>query len=146
LVGFCASGGVLVQVKSRDWPSALELATLRAFPYPPGFRRIVHRWRDRARTPAGIARLHGSIRQDRLAAVGKPTGVVDSQLAANQASLAALEAVQQQLVLRTKSRAVRGVRGTAVGTTVRKPLRGNADLPPSEREGNGSEARCRPPT
>ena len=42
---------VLVQVKSRDWPSTLERQVLCAFPAPPNARKLLHRWRDRQRLP-----------------------------------------------------------------------------------------------
>lgn len=42
---------LLVQVKSRDWPGFAEMARLQAFPAPPGVRKVVHRWRDRASVP-----------------------------------------------------------------------------------------------
>jgi Holliday junction resolvase len=42
---------VLVQVKTRDWPSAAEMEVLREFPAPPNARKLVHRWRDGQRRP-----------------------------------------------------------------------------------------------
>lgn len=42
---------LLVQVKANRWPSARELAELRALPTPANCRRLVHRWRDRANVP-----------------------------------------------------------------------------------------------
>jgi hypothetical protein len=42
---------VLVQVKTRDWPSAAELEALKLFPAPPNCRKLVHRWRDGQRMP-----------------------------------------------------------------------------------------------
>jgi hypothetical protein len=42
---------VLCQVKTRDWPGSVEMATLRAFPAPTSARKIVHRWRSRQRSP-----------------------------------------------------------------------------------------------
>lgn len=42
---------VLCQVKSNAWPGSAEMETLRAFPAPPNARKLVHRWRDRARQP-----------------------------------------------------------------------------------------------
>jgi uncharacterized protein with GYD domain len=42
---------VLVQVKTRDWPGAAEMETLRQFPAPPNARKLVHRWRDGQRRP-----------------------------------------------------------------------------------------------
>jgi hypothetical protein len=51
IIGIGSADVVLVQVKSRDWPSAEEMETLRAFRCPPNCKRLVHRWRDRARLP-----------------------------------------------------------------------------------------------
>lgn len=42
---------VLLQVKTRDWPSSTEMAALHAFQAPPGVLKLVHRWRDRQRRP-----------------------------------------------------------------------------------------------
>jgi len=42
---------VLVQVKTRDWPSAAEMEQLRAFRCPANCKRLVHRWRDRQGSP-----------------------------------------------------------------------------------------------
>lgn len=42
---------VLVQVKTRDWPGSAELGILTAFAVPPNARKVLHRWRDRQRTP-----------------------------------------------------------------------------------------------
>jgi hypothetical protein len=41
----------LVQVKTRDWPGTAEMETLKLFPGPANCRKLVHRWRDRQRTP-----------------------------------------------------------------------------------------------
>jgi hypothetical protein len=51
LIGVGSTDVVLVQVKTRDWPGAVEMESLRLFPCPPNCRRLVHRWRDRQRTP-----------------------------------------------------------------------------------------------
>lgn len=51
LVGIGATDVVLVQVKTRDWPGSAELETLNAFPAPANARKLLHRWRDRQRTP-----------------------------------------------------------------------------------------------
>ena len=51
LVGVSADGFVLCQVKTRDWPPSTEMETLEAFPCPSNCRRLVHRWRDRRRSP-----------------------------------------------------------------------------------------------
>lgn len=41
----------LVQVKTRDWPGADEMETLREFRCPPNCRKLVHRWVDGKRLP-----------------------------------------------------------------------------------------------
>jgi Holliday junction resolvase len=51
IVGVSANAFVLVQCKTRDWPSAEEMEGLRAFRCPSNCRRLVHRWRDRQRLP-----------------------------------------------------------------------------------------------
>jgi hypothetical protein len=51
LIGINGAGGVLCQVKTRDWPGTLERRTLAEYPAPPGFMKIIHRWRPRLRTP-----------------------------------------------------------------------------------------------
>lgn len=51
LIGVSGSDVVLCQVKTRDWPGAAEMETLRAFPAPAIARKLVHRWRDRQRLP-----------------------------------------------------------------------------------------------
>jgi Holliday junction resolvase len=40
-----------VQVKSNSWPGSAEMEMLREFVVPPSVRKVVHRWRDRARLP-----------------------------------------------------------------------------------------------
>lgn len=42
---------ILLQVKSRDWPSSSELEAIRAFVAPSNCRRIIHRWVDRKALP-----------------------------------------------------------------------------------------------
>ncbi len=51
LVAISSTDVVLVQVKTRDWPGAIEMETLQGFRVPPNCRRLVHRWRDRQRVP-----------------------------------------------------------------------------------------------
>jgi hypothetical protein len=51
LVGIGSTDIVLVQCKTRDWPSAVEMEALDLFPAPPNARKLVHRWRDRERRP-----------------------------------------------------------------------------------------------
>jgi uncharacterized protein with GYD domain len=42
---------VLCQVKTRDWPGAVEMETLSNFPAPACCRKLIHRWRDHQRVP-----------------------------------------------------------------------------------------------
>jgi Holliday junction resolvase-like predicted endonuclease len=51
LIGISASDLVLVQVKTRDWPGTLERLALAECAAPPHTRKLLHRWRDGARTP-----------------------------------------------------------------------------------------------
>ncbi len=51
LIGIGSTDVALVQVKTRDWPGAVEMETLRDFVAPPNARKLVHRWRDRQRVP-----------------------------------------------------------------------------------------------
>ena len=51
LIGIGSTDVVLVQVKTRDWPGALEMDQLKLFPAPPNCRKLLHRWRDRQRRP-----------------------------------------------------------------------------------------------
>ena len=51
IIGVGSTDLVLVQVKTRDWPGAAEMETLRLFPAPENCRKLVHRWRDRQRVP-----------------------------------------------------------------------------------------------
>ena len=51
IIGIGSKDVVLVQVKTRDWPGAVEMESLREFPVPPNARKLVHRWRDRERLP-----------------------------------------------------------------------------------------------
>lgn len=51
IVGVSSRGVVLVQVKTRDWPGAAEMETLALFRTQANCRKLVHRWRDRQRTP-----------------------------------------------------------------------------------------------
>jgi len=43
LNGIGSTDVVLVQVKTRDWPSAAEMGALSTFRMPPNCRRLVHR-------------------------------------------------------------------------------------------------------
>lgn len=49
--GVSATDVVLVQVKTRDWPSSSEMETLKEFCAPPSCKKLVHRWRNRQRLP-----------------------------------------------------------------------------------------------
>jgi Holliday junction resolvase len=51
IIGISPTDGVLVQVKTRDWPGTVEMETINLFPVPPNARKLVHRWRHRQRTP-----------------------------------------------------------------------------------------------
>lgn len=51
VIGVSGTDVVLVQVKSRDWPGAVEMELLRGFAVPPGVKRLIHRWRDGASRP-----------------------------------------------------------------------------------------------
>lgn len=51
VIGIGSTDVVLVQVKSNAWPGSVEMETLKSFATPPNCRRLVHRWRDRARMP-----------------------------------------------------------------------------------------------
>jgi len=51
VIGIGAADIVLVQVKTRDWPGAIEMELLRGFPAPPNARKLIHRWRDGQRMP-----------------------------------------------------------------------------------------------
>ena len=54
---------LLCQVKSNVWPRSAEMEAIEAFPCPPGVRKIVHRWKDRAAAPdvreIGIGNVYG---------------------------------------------------------------------------------------
>ena len=43
--------GVAVQVKSNKWPSRDEMKRIVDFVVPPGFRKLVIRWRDYQKLP-----------------------------------------------------------------------------------------------
>jgi Holliday junction resolvase len=52
IIGIGPTDVVLCQVKSNEWPGRLEMETMREFTCPrAGVRRLVHRWRDYARSP-----------------------------------------------------------------------------------------------
>jgi Holliday junction resolvase-like predicted endonuclease len=51
IVGIGTTDIVLVQVRTRDWPSLLERAALAEFQAPPNARKLLHRWKPRGRWP-----------------------------------------------------------------------------------------------
>lgn len=51
IIGIGSKDVILLQVKTRDWPGAVEMETIRDFHCPPNCRRLIHRWRDRVRLP-----------------------------------------------------------------------------------------------
>lgn len=51
IMGVGALDVVLCQVKTRDWPGAVEMERLRTFPAPSNCRKLLHRWRSRRRAP-----------------------------------------------------------------------------------------------
>jgi hypothetical protein len=51
VIAISSTDVILCQVKTRDWPGALETETLRLFEAPPNARKIIHRWRDRQSFP-----------------------------------------------------------------------------------------------
>ena len=51
IIGIGSSDVVLPQVKTRDWPSSVEMETLQLFAAPANARKLVHRWRDRQQLP-----------------------------------------------------------------------------------------------
>lgn len=51
IIGIGKHDFALVQVKTRDWPGAVEMETLKMFEVPFNCKRLIHRWRDHQRTP-----------------------------------------------------------------------------------------------
>jgi hypothetical protein len=51
IIGIGPTDLVLVQVKTRDWPGTVEMELLRGFRCPPNAKKLIHRWRHRARLP-----------------------------------------------------------------------------------------------
>ncbi len=68
IIGIGSTDLVLVQVKTRDWPGAAEMETLKVFPAPANARKLLHRWRDRQSTPdvKEIASMTGCSRKGAL--------------------------------------------------------------------------------
>lgn len=50
-VAISATDIVLCQVKSTRWPRSEEMEQLQLFRVPAGVRKLVHRWKARARKP-----------------------------------------------------------------------------------------------
>jgi hypothetical protein len=48
---YSATDWVLVSVKSGDWPPPMERRILAEQVVPPNTKKILHRWRERARLP-----------------------------------------------------------------------------------------------
>ena len=51
IIALNKTGGQLVQVKSNRWPPKPERLEMEAFNPPPGFTKVIHRWRDYSREP-----------------------------------------------------------------------------------------------
>lgn len=51
VIGLSSSDIVLLQVKSRDFPSTVEMEAIKNFAAPSNAKKLIHRWRDRARMP-----------------------------------------------------------------------------------------------
>jgi hypothetical protein len=51
IIGIGSTDVVLVQVKGRDWPGAVEMEIIKTFPCPSNARKLVHRWRHRCSVP-----------------------------------------------------------------------------------------------
>lgn len=51
IIAVGAADVLLVQVKTRDWPGAVEIEAIRRFIAPANARKVVHRWRARQSLP-----------------------------------------------------------------------------------------------
>jgi len=51
VIGISGRDVVLVQIKTRDWPGAVEMEQLKMFVAPPNVRKLIHRWTDRRPLP-----------------------------------------------------------------------------------------------
>jgi len=51
VVGIGKTDIVLIQVKTRDWPSSADVEAIQAFCAPPNTRKLLHRYRDRVSLP-----------------------------------------------------------------------------------------------
>lgn len=51
IIGIGRNDFVLVQVKTRDYPGAAEMETLKNFVAPQNAKKLIHRWKDRQRLP-----------------------------------------------------------------------------------------------
>ena len=54
VVAVNGAGGLFVQVKSNRLRSPDERHNFAAFPCAPGFKRVVHRWRDYGKEPESV--------------------------------------------------------------------------------------------
>lgn len=51
IIGVGSHDFVLCQVKTRDYPGSFEMLVLEEFVCPPNTKKLIHRWRHRARLP-----------------------------------------------------------------------------------------------
>ena len=51
VIGIGSKDVILLQVKTRDWPGAVEMETLKEFKAPENCKKLVHRWRNRQKLP-----------------------------------------------------------------------------------------------
>lgn len=51
IIGISKHTFAVVQVKSNEWPSSVEMEALTSFEAPLNCLKLVHRWRDRQRVP-----------------------------------------------------------------------------------------------
>jgi Holliday junction resolvase len=51
IVAIGTSDTCVIQVKSNEWPRTPEMEEMREFVVPPGYKKIIVRWRDRVHLP-----------------------------------------------------------------------------------------------
>ena len=51
VIGISGTDFLLVQVKTNEWPRAVEMEAIEEFTAPPNARKLVHRWRDGRDSP-----------------------------------------------------------------------------------------------
>jgi Holliday junction resolvase len=51
VVGVGSQDIILLQVKSNEWPRSVEMEAIKEFRCPPNAKKLIHRWRDRHRSP-----------------------------------------------------------------------------------------------